>query len=253
LWRYIPDDNRSCACGAPVSQCSFWKEVLVRLRGKRIHLTKSDLGCPSWRRVVLFGRCKRDNLAKAYGNVNRELFDSIAAVSQKPFIVDSSKQAQRLFFLKRSRTIDLKVVHLVRDGRAVMNSFLRKYGASLWWRGMYRWASPNIVGLVLRRQFGAESWINVSYEALAAEPEPTLQRICCFLNVVYDPTMLNFKSRTAHNIGGNARVLTSSLSDIQIDERWKKELKLRYRMVFGLVGGWLNKKLRSLSNCSGMK
>lgn len=253
LWRYVASESRSCACGAPVSQCSFWNEVLLRLRRKNILLTKSDFTCPSWRRIVLLGRRKRDSLAKAYGDVNRELFDGIAAASRKPLIVDSSKQAQRLFFLGRSKSIDLKVIHLMRDGRAVMNSFLRKYGTSHWWRGMYRWMSPNVMALMLRRQFGAERWLNVSYEALATEPEPTLQRICYFLNVVYDPTMLHFKNRIAHNIGGNTRVLTSSLSTVQMDERWKRELKLSYRLIFGLVGGWLNRILQHGHNSPRMK
>ena len=248
VWQYLSGDKRVCACGLPVVKCSFWKEVLTCVQGREVYLARSDFDLPSWRKFVLFRRKKRDHFATAYGNVNRKLFDCIAAVSEKAFIVDSSKQAQRLFFLENSKMIDLKVIHLVRDGRAVMNSFLRKYGSSYWWRGIYRWASPNLVGLLLRRQFGAQRWLNVSYEELATKTERTIQKICCFLDITYDPVMLNFKGRIAHNIGGNTRVLYASSSNIQIDQRWKHELKLRYRVVFSLVAGWLNKLLQRLTS-----
>lgn len=245
LARYRSSDKHRCACGEPVPHCSFWREVNGCLQERDACLDRTDFDLPSWRQVILLSRARRNDLARTYGGVNRELFGCLASVNQKSFIVDSSKQAQRLFFLERSKMIDLKVIHLVRDGRAVMNSFLRKYGSARWWRGIYRWTSPNVVGLLLRRRFGSQRWLNISYEGLSAKTESTLTEICHFLDITYDPIMLNFKGRVAHNIAGNSGVLNSPTADIRMDQRWKYELKFRYRVAFGLAAGWLNKLLKS--------
>jgi protein-tyrosine sulfotransferase len=83
---------------------------------------------------------------------------------------------------------DLQVVHLLRDGRDVVQSFLRVSQAGL----------PYFAGAWLRavrvaQAFGARhprQYLEVRYEDLVREPQAILQRLTTFLDLEFDERML---------------------------------------------------------------
>lgn len=241
LPRYVRSEQLTCGCGAPLPSCTFWSAVLEDFQSRSgIEPIRLDLNCPSWRKLFRLPSTERQRLAQQYSAVNYTLFQSIASVCGKRIIVDSSKQAQRLYFLSFHPQLAFKVIHLVRDGRAVVNSFIRKYGRSYRWQAIYRWASPNLMAFWLRRRFHRDNWMQVRYERLARFPEETLRDICRFIGIAYEPTMLQFTKQIHHNIDGNLKVLRSRNSEIRLDQRWKRELHPLDRWAFELVAGWLN-------------
>ena len=164
------------------------------------------------------------------------LYSCVAEQSGARLLVDSSKMWQRLYLLWRSGRFHIKPIHLIRDGRAVTNSYARKYDDL---RGAKRWVKSSLYSEYMRWRFG-ERWLRVYYEDLAARPEPTLRRICDYLNVAYQPGMLAYRDSRYVGIGGN-RMRKQDHDRIQLDERWKHELSWKRRWIFDLLGGWLNK------------
>lgn len=99
---------------------------------------------------------------------------------------------------------DARIVHLIRDGRDVCLSarawskaerILGRFPtwnedevatAALWWEWHVR------RGRETGAPLGAGRYIEISYEALVAEPEAQCARLCAFLDVPYEGAMLRF-------------------------------------------------------------
>ena len=91
---------------------------------------------------------------------------------------------------------EAKVIHVIRDGRAVFNSFLdanQKAGGILWPEEVSAAARSWTVRLARARQHQSNpNYSEVFYEELVKSPEKELRRICGFLDLEYDPAMLDF-------------------------------------------------------------
>jgi len=85
-----------------------------------------------------------------------------------------------------------RVIHLVRDGRDVAQSWLSvHFGPRSLEQAARRWASAVAVGNRIAR-LHPRSVVEVHYEALVADPEGELRRICTFLGEDFDPAMLGY-------------------------------------------------------------
>jgi|Deesub1362A_J573_1020465.scaffolds.fasta_scaffold00550_10 hypothetical protein len=232
-------NNNICSCRRRFEECGFWQQVLECLSKSVSDVRDFDIHIyMSWKKIFTLSTEERQGFSQRYGAMNKVLFDCIAKVSGKEIIVDSSKQAQRLYFLQHSGMLNLQVIHLIRNGKAVMNSYVRKYGKPL--AAIRRWAGVNTAAIFLRRLFRPDQWFQISYERLATEPDITLQEICGFLGIEYDPQMLHFRKHITHNLGGN-RMRFRSEERIVPDEKWRRELKRSHAFLFNILAGWLNK------------
>jgi hypothetical protein len=189
---------------------------------------------PSWG-TLLF---RPDAAATArWARPQRTLFDCLHTVTGRPLITDASKRPQRLYRLWQSGVFDLMVIHLIRDGRGIMHSYLSKYGR--WGPSFRRWAGPTVMSFYLRRVMSGIPWLDVRYEDLARSPERTLERICGFLAIPYEPAMLEFREYEYLGIGGNR--MREDEGGIVLDERWKHDWRGPGRVAFSVAGGWLNR------------
>lgn len=167
------------------------------------------------------------------------LFACIHETSGAEVITDASKFPHRLYLLKRSDAFSVKVIHLIRDGRGVVNSYFRKYHSFK--LALQRWMYPNLESMYLRRLFSDKDWIIVKYENLAMNPEETLAKICNFLGLEFERNMLFYRRTPYIGLGGNRMREKQTDERIFLDERWRKELSWKYRLAFAVAGGWLNK------------
>lgn len=178
----------------------------------------------------------------AWAEENALLVDCVHRAAGLPIVTDSSKHAQRLYLLARSGRFDLRVIHLVGDGRAVLSSHLEKnrgFGTA------YRaWVGSRLAAVALRRRFGKETWIDIRYEALSRDPKGTLDRICRFLGIPFAEEMLAYRSHPYRAVGGNRMRVAGGGEEIFLDESWRRQLQPRYRIAFDVLGGWADRAVR---------
>jgi len=84
--------------------------------------------------------------------------------------------------------------------------------------------------------------IMVQYETLCREPGPTLERVCAFIGIPYDESMLVMRKSEAHNIAGNPMRFRHGEVEIRLDERWRDELTADDLAVFEQVAGRWNRR-----------
>jgi len=161
----------------------------------------------------------------------------VGRITGKAFLVDSSKFWQRLLLLS-TVTTDIKVIHLVRDGRGILNSYDKKYGRFFY--GLIRWLSPTFMAILLKMKFKEKDWLQVHYEELAENPETTLRKICRFLDLAFEPAMLRFREHHYTGQGGN-RMRSGTDAKIRLDDSWHGQLPVPKKLLFSLLGGWLNR------------
>ncbi len=68
------------------------------------------------------------------------------------------------------------------------------------------------------------------------------RKICEKLNLPIDTAMLTVSDEKKHNIGGSPRRFDKN-TKIQLDERWKSSMPVSKKVIFGFLGGVLNKIL----------
>ena len=121
----------TCGCERAFRDCSFWQAVGDAGFGgwdgiplREILQLRYSLDRPWSIPALPLGRLV-DPLGtriQAYTQTLQRLYEAIAEVSGASVIVDSSNLPSHAFLLRAMPAIDLRVVHLVRDSRAVAYS-----------------------------------------------------------------------------------------------------------------------------------
>lgn len=214
---------------APLFQEEEWRrirELYEKRTGKSFD--ELDLRPPPLASLLTSGR----RAAQRWARPRAALVSGAATATGCRVVVDASKSWQQLLLLQMSGLFDLKVIHLVRDGRAVVASYRRKSGGL--WTGVLRWLGTSMVAPVLRTRFTGASWLELSYEALASHPEPSLRRVCRFLGCDYGHQMLNYRQHRWIGIGGN-RMSRRSDEEITLDDSWRDAFSLLDRLAVELA------------------
>jgi len=251
FFQFLPfwNRNRRCTCGAETKQCALWSRVMSRMQTfapEQDRLVGVDLEVQKGSWLHRLSRCaarhEPANL-RAYRDFNIQLVESLQEVTKRHVFVDSSKLAHRLDLLLRSgaaQAWNFRILYLLRDGRAVVASHKRRglsvLRASIAWRYRLR-----MIRQVLARH-RPEHVMRLPYELLCTDPETALKRLCEFAGIAYEPTMLRFRDRIQHQIGGNPMRFNSD-DRIRLDERWRQELRWPARAVFRLVAGAEQRRL----------
>ena len=201
----------------------FWQEV------KQCYETKFST---SFEQIDLLPP-SNENETQEWARTNTDLFSCILDNSNATILIDASKRWKRLYLLQQSGLLNIKVIHLVRDGRAVLNSYDFKKGFRMWF-------SSQLTAPFIRKRFNKDAWLQLHYEQLATNPERTLREICDFLDLEFEDEMLSYRKHHYVGIGGN-RMQKQNTESIELDESWKTELSYWNSIKFNLLGGWLNK------------
>lgn len=233
-----------CSCHTPVRECGFWQRVSQEMaaRGHDFDIwdagldfrardggiadvilravqrgpvleTARDLGL----QLMPGARRERDRVVARIG----ALAEIVSGIKGCDVFLDSSKRPERATLMQRSGKFDLRVIHLVRDGRAVSWSSMKhlKIGPEAAARS---WMADNRASEHARRYFPAHKWMSLRYEDLCADPDATLRRIHAFAGIPSRNSFHNFRAIDNHIIGNQMRL--SSTSEIRLDESWKKAL-----------------------------
>ncbi len=155
--------------------------------------------------------------------------------------------------------IRLKVIRLLRDGRAVTASYARKYPSRQYDEIVRQWVFSARENDKWFLQIPPENRMVVKYENLLEHTPATLRSICAFLGIDYREDMIEYWKVKHHIVDGNRGTMSfvqryfgkeGNPKDKEFygsqdpasfrDERWKKELTPRQLRRFRKIGGALN-------------
>jgi len=205
----------SCSCGAHVRDCDLWGRVIAA-----VSPVVENLG--GW--IAVGARRARVEGASFVSEIERDRHGQFqvaflealrAARPEASIYVDSSKTAR----LARNRPrvlhghVDLRVIHLIRDGRAVLQSTMRGSNRALeksdvaapipTWRTIAGYTMANRAAASLRRTVGHAQYRVLRYEAFTENPDAVLAELAAFLDV---PFVSDWRVRpigVEHRFAGN--------------------------------------------------
>lgn len=251
-------DNEKCACNAPIRQCTFWKDVC----DQHLRLSKGEIGAMArlqravesmmhYPALVLGLKSKRQ--LRRYADQVESLFRAIADASGKRYVVDSSKSARhysgRPLALFKHTGLNVKIIHLVRDGRGVGWSEAKcsaspehrrwsEWRTVNYLRALASWIVTNHLALVTTSILPRDAVLRVRYEDLCESPADVVARIGKFVGLDMRQTVEAIGARKelhpGHNVGGN-RVRFAKGLNFKPDHEWRKTLPRSYRGVFALA------------------
>lgn len=200
------------------------------------------------------------------------LYAQVAAHVGKSVIIDSTKDERWI----ETRAAEVRagggtpvLLLLSRDGRAVVNSRLRKYPDRDPAEQIQAWVDKMATSQALFDAFDGPK-MRIRYEDLAENTEATLKALCDLIGLDYQPAMANFAAVEHHVLGGNsgtqfiaARSRYEDLGDafvslgsrtrdyyenhsgeIELDLRWMQEMKPEHRALFEQMAATANAPFR---------
>ena len=257
--------NEVCACGKLGTECDFWTRVREGWQ-RRVPEATVEGYVALQKRVELFSglglmqmaRMLRQRISptvefQTYLRQTEALYQSIAEASGKSIIVDSSKHPIRGALLAHLRGIDLRLVHLVRDARAVVWSRKKALEAdqksgvqfaikprSAWYSVAF-WAFINVLAAITCL-FRRRQSLRMRYEDFVAEPQAQLERLGRVCGLDYSATaqalLTGQPLKVEHPIAGNRMRMKGSVT-LKPDWEWRDRLSVRDRAVCWLCAGWL--------------
>lgn len=245
-------EGRLCGCGETIAECELWSQVLRHtdaaspehldeIRGwqadtVRLHRTPG----------LVAGRT-RTSLVR-YVDVLTRTIDAVGRVTGSQVLVDSSKHPAQAAALLRVPGVDLYLLHLIRDPRAVAYSQRRwkpnpdgvrtggMGGASVWW-SVTHWSASNVASSLVRWRVGAPRSMLLRYEDLVDEPAGRVRTILEWIGEARELSPAPFLDERSislgrnHTVSGNPDRFTRGLVEVKPDDRWVREMSTPDRRI----------------------
>lgn len=255
IWHGGVGENWLCGCGAPFRDCSFWRDVMAETFSADLGVQLEDM--PRLARQVCRGRlwpfvawpglrsARRDASIKQYTRVLARLYAAIHRHAGCEVIVDATKGAYHAFLLNSVAELDVRIIHLVRDSRAVAHSWRRKkLRPEIHWKEQHMrrrspltiaafWTWHNLFAMLANRRRVPYSLLY--YDQVVADPRATLERIALQFDAA--PPDLGFLDGhvasfdTTHSLGGNPDRFTKGPIVIKADDAWRREMPAFHKLL----------------------
>ena len=280
-------DTYRCSCGNLILNCEFWDKVKKGMEARGFDF---DLSCAGtdyryiesayvkrllssmhrglWaeklRDTALYlSPTWREQLPRVHKR-NAALISTIAEIKNAKIVTDSSKIGLRLKYLLKNPDLNVKIVRLIRDGRAVAltymdtkvyadssNPSLRAGGSGedsknndknvTIDQASREWKRCNEEAKSILQNIDKNQYFEVNYENLCENTDNILDSIFNFLDLDPDKRAKNFRSVEQHVVGNGMRLDTSS--EVKLDERWKSVLTKEQLRIFDEIAGTMNHSL----------
>jgi hypothetical protein len=255
VWRRGLIENWLCGCGARFQDCELWKDIFEEAFGGAGNVDPAALVAAE-RRVsrvrhvprVLLSRRRPGLIAsrlESYPAHLDALYQAVRKVTGCDVIVDSSKTPTYGRLLELAPSVELFVLHLVRDPR----------GAAYSWRKLRAredaggdrdmdvfgplkssalWNFWNATGEALWRG-GRGRYVRMRYEDVVARPRESMARILAlFDRGPGDLAFLNGQTidlAVSHTVSGNPNRLQRGSVELRADLEWMQWMPKRDRLI----------------------
>ncbi len=258
VWDRSLRDNRLCGCGRPFRECEIWSRVCAaeldaiepRELDEMVRL-RDSLGPLRLLGRSLLGRRGVSPALERYIDRTRRLYRAVQRLTGSRVLIDSSKSPSHGYVLAHMPGIELKILHMVRNPRAVAHSWQRRkvydssgeepmYMARLSVRkSSTMWLTWNLVSeLLWRRHRGGYQLLR--YEDFVDRPQGTVEGVLELLGE--EQAGLPFTGShtvqlgTNHCLAGNPNRFEQGPVEIRRDERWKERMRPLHQLaVAGLT------------------
>jgi len=262
-------DEFECSCQKRMVDCDFWRAVTAAMRARGFadfELANFRLGFdylgPGNRSRALVGALPvpalesiRDALTAAIpghrarmrtiAERNRVFAEVVLELTRARVFVDASKERMRPLHLFRllGPAMDVRVIHLVRDVRGVVESAIRRAKKP----GLdpesaaRNWAGTNAIILRNLDAIPPERRITVRYEDLCRDPDATLAGLFGFCGVDPSIHVADVAGTEQHLLGNRMRL--GGVEEIRLDERWRAALDGRDLAAISRTAGAVHARL----------
>jgi hypothetical protein len=132
---------------------------------------------------------------------------------------------------------DARLIHLVRDGRAVAASMIPlDWGPNTIDHAAHFWMKKILLGLEAEKKW-QEKVIRVKYEDLVHDPEKMLKHICSYLNIDFQSEMIKGTDFRVPLYSSEQHALIGKEPDIRRVNAWENTLKPRQIEIFESISG----------------
>ncbi|MCD4692061.1 MAG: sulfotransferase [Calditrichales bacterium] len=235
---YIWNSMGMCGCGAQISKCKTWNMILDEAFGvprqvdfeEMVQLRNSE-----WHSMKIpFWMWRPDARSRLVSNLSiyiknlEKLYSAIKSVTSARVIVDSSKNPAYAYMLSMIPAVDLHIVHLIRDPRATVCSWLKKK-EGLWqtssWRTAFSWNVRNVMTELLGRKLGRR-YLKLYYEEFVAHPRRAVKAILDLAEGNSKEELAFMKADGVelglnHSVFGNPNRFQSGVVKLRYDDAWK--------------------------------
>lgn len=259
VWSRNIRDNTVCGCGTPFRECKVWNDIfddafggmdkvdtreMIRAQNSSTRIRHIPIMSVPWGRRLLMSRSEQ------YLEQLKLLYQAIQARTGSRVIVDSSKVPLYGYLLNTIPSIDLYVVHLIRDPRAVSYSWLKKrllpplpdkddpiymdrYSVT---KSSITWNVTNAaVEMFWRRR--PKKYLMLRYEDFVDRPKENLQRIIELVSEQDNFSLPPFVAErtieleTNHTTSGNPSRFKTGTLQLRPDREWISRMRLRDRVL----------------------
>lgn len=250
LWDRGLIHNVQCGCGHPFRSCPFWCAVGEEAFGgwggvDTGRLAQTDQTINRLRALPFHWLPSlRPALSAAiadYISHLARLYVAIARVSGAKTIVETSKDPNFGSLLTQMPDYDVRIIHLIRDSRAVAYSWTHPKRLSSpigehSFMPTFRPADTAIRWLIANIAFhglaGRAAYTRCNYEDFIADPQAELDALICFLDnspALSDTHLAGDKVKLGehHIFSGNPMRDRTGWITIQPDDRWRTALSAR--------------------------
>jgi hypothetical protein len=196
--------------------------------------------------IADFGRWIRDADAilacaiRNYADLVDAIFRKYAESHGKPRWGDKTPGQETSIDVLCKLFPDCRIVHLVRDGRDVVQSLQRvSWGMRNLPRAAADWRWKVTIGHKLGAMLGPR-YLEVKYEDLVLDPEAVLRRICAFLTLGYEPAMLEYPLTARQTMPAESLVWHENsvrAPDPGLVCMWKHQMSTADRTIFEQIAG----------------
>jgi hypothetical protein len=250
IWQHGIVENKSCTCGVSFAECSAWQQIFQEAFDgtNKIDIPKMSKLQKKARFMVLLHYFKlvKDRVFKQevsqYLTNLEKLYRGIQKTTGSKVIVDSTKASWYGYVLSLLSSIDLYVIHIVRNPKGVCYSLEQHKSkgelTSQWYNPLHASLSWNLKNHTVEMLLNSsrKRYLRINYESFMANPQIAVKQILDLLNE--EVTELPFigksevKMTTDHIITGSPSSRSQTgVVKLRLDEQWKQQMIFRDKLL----------------------